>query len=816
MIQVDSITIREFRGIRNLTLDFRGANFAVCGPNGTGKSGIVDALEFALTGSVSRLTGEGSGDVSLAAHGPHVDLRSNPERAVVLVKATLPALNKKVEIERNVKHPNRPKITPSTPEILEALSAIATHPEIVLSRREIIRYVLATPGKRSQEVQALLRLQEVEKTRAALQKIANASARELRLFEAGTRVARDDLLRALSITELRKADVLSASNERRRVLGLPVLADLTDTTALNDGLAATIAAPPQRISKVQATTDHETLQVSLAKMDSTLGSQEFAACHQEIQAILKDPTTTNTLAYDRFYAAGVELIEQGACPFCDVEWDMDELRSHIAEKRRHLAEVSHRLGGVNTLTSNLTEILRDVSAALRSYIRYAGLCQPVIADDDTFEYLANLDQIARHLNSVISLRELRELLQRIVVCPSGIRTTVTQIHEHVLTLPDPSRELAARDWLIRAQEKMEVYKNARRRESIARARAGASKMVADIFTATSDRVLTELYTAVQDDFVKLYRFINRDDEAGFKANLTPSLGKLGFDVDFYGRGFFPPGAYHSEGHQDGMGLCLYLALMRHVQGDGFRFAVLDDVLMSVDSGHRREVCALLKKEFSGTQFVMTTHDPIWLKHMGTEGLTGPGAHVQFRRWSVGSGPTLWDDRDVWAEIHDYLTNNDVRSAAALLRHYLEYMGGELCHRLRAPVEFRGDAQYQLGDLLPRASAQLGKLLDKAKSAAKSWEQQLKIDEAAALDATFSAAARASQMDQWQINPAVHYNEWENLGKTDFEPVVKAFRALIQAFRCSGCADFLRASPERGKTEALRCRCGAVNLNLLSK
>ena len=51
---------------------------------------------------------------------------------------------------------------------------------------------------------------------------------------------------------------------------------------------------------------------------------------------------------------------------------------------------------------------------------------------------------------------------------------------------------------------------------------------------------------------------------------------------------FPTGAYHSEGHQDGMGLCLYLALMKHISGKGFTLAVLDDVLMSVDSGHRRE------------------------------------------------------------------------------------------------------------------------------------------------------------------------------------------------------------------------------------
>lgn len=59
-----------------------------------------------------------------------------------------------------------------------------------------------------------------------------------------------------------------------------------------------------------------------------------------------------------------------------------------------------------------------------------------------------------------------------------------------------------------------------------------------------------------------------------------------------------------------MGLCLYLALMKHTLGDRFTFAVLDDVLMSVDAGHRREVCRLLKSEFPRTQFILTTHDRV--------------------------------------------------------------------------------------------------------------------------------------------------------------------------------------------------------------
>src|SRR5690349_18771267 len=55
VILAQQLSIHEFRGIRDLTIELGGKNFAICGPNGTGKSGVVDALEFALTGNISRL-----------------------------------------------------------------------------------------------------------------------------------------------------------------------------------------------------------------------------------------------------------------------------------------------------------------------------------------------------------------------------------------------------------------------------------------------------------------------------------------------------------------------------------------------------------------------------------------------------------------------------------------------------------------------------------------------------------------------------------------------------------------------------------------
>jgi hypothetical protein len=97
----------------------------------------------------------------------------------------------------------------------------------------------------------------------------------------------------------------------------------------------------------------------------------------------------------------------------------------------------------------------------------------------------------------------------------------------------------------------------------------------------------------------------------------------------------------------------------------------------------------------------------------------------------------------------------------LLRHYLEFISAEICHRLRAPVEFRGDAQYQLGDMLQPAIGKLNALLREGKARKR---------------------VAATNADKWQINPAVHYNEWATLTRQDFAPVVKAYQ-LVKSFSC---------------------------------
>src|SRR6266699_2863950 len=247
-----------------------------------------------------------------------------------------------------------------------------------------------------------------------------------------------------------------------------------------------------------------------------------------------------------------------------------------------------------------------------------------------------------------------------------------------------------------------------------------AKAAYDAYCSVLEHELNTLYDAVQEDFSTFYRAINEDDESKFTAKLTPSEGKLEFDVNFYERGLFPPGAYHSEGHQDSMGVCLYLALMKRLLGDRFTFALLDDVVMSVDSGHRYQFCKLLKTHFPHTQFIITTHDRLWAEQLRSAGLVTGKTSLAFHSWTIDTGPLVESSAEIWEEIEAMLGKGKVEAAAAALRHHLEYVSRFLADQLGATPAFRADGNYELGELLPAVLSRMKTLCGRGADAAQSW------------------------------------------------------------------------------------------------
>jgi len=393
----------------------------------------------------------------------------------------------------------------------------------------------------------------------------------------------------------------------------------------------------------------------------------------------------------------------------------------------------------------------------------------------------------------------------------------SNIHEKAKDkYPVTSPEQDAWDTLTRLEENLKALEEANEAFERARSFANCGKLLLEKYIESRDAILKNLYNDIKDHFVDLYRLLHGIDENSFNANIEPSDAGLSFEVDFYGRGINPPHALHSEGHQDSMGICLWLALSEHLTRGIIDLAILDDVVMSVDADHRRFTCELLTKHFPDKQFLLTTHDKTWVHQLKYGGFVDSTRIIEFYNWHIDTGPLVNFEPDIWNKIEEDLEKNDVPTAAARLRRGSESFFRSVCNALMARIIFREDHRWELGHFLFAAMRQYGHLIKLAKSTAKSWGNNEAFENLVEQDSVRRQIYSRTYAEQWAVNASVHYNNWANLEVNDFRPVVEAFQDLFGLFTCSNCGGILQLSLSGTSPTNLRCQCSNINWNLVKK
>lgn len=815
MIQLEYLHIEEFRGIRSIDLNFASKSFVVYGPNGSGKSGVVDAIDFALTGSIARLAGDGTGGVTLLRHGPHVHRRDDPAAAKVALRVKDTDSGEVATITRSVKTAGTFTLEPDTPAMRRALQEAMDHPELTLSRRELIKYIVAKPGQRAAEVQALLKLDQVETLRRSLKTTLSRATSDARTASSERSLAEQSFRQHLGLTSLLSAEVLREINKRRDTVGLAALTELTVDTDVLEG-----SGDKRKISSIHlesARRDLSALRTAIVN-DAAIKS----ACEElqgRVATFSADASMMDAIRHRELLDLGLAAIEGASCPLCERAWESREsLEAHITERIATTAAAETLRGELIAAASTYRASLRG----LREQAERVGSSAREYGSEELPHLLKSwtdsLSALEGPLGSFEAVTASDAGHSAIAHVPSeSLTDALATLAESLDAIPDESDEDAARTFLDLAKDRWTRVRLARVGAEKADAVKEASQAAYDLYCEAADEALSTLYTTVERDFSRYYQFVNADDEGAFCAELVPTSGSLDLKVDFYSLGMFPPVAYHSEGHQDGMGVCLYLALVKQLLGPSFRYAVLDDVVMSVDSNHRRRFAELLQTEFAGVQFIITTHDEFWARQMRAVGLVKTASMARFHGWTVDAGPT-YGGVDSWTAIEADLDRGDVAGAAHKLRRALEASTSDIAESIGGQVTYRSDASYDLSVFLDSIKGRHGKLLSMAAGSAQSWGNQQQAQQVERLKQRRQVVIPEHDAESWLLNKLVHNNDWANGTEADLRPVFTAAKDFLSLFRCDNpdCESWIAVSGRTGAEDSLRCACQAYSLNLKRK
>ena len=320
---------------------------------------------------------------------------------------------------------------------------VARHPEITLSRREIIKYILVEAGERSKEIQALLKLEEIGDLRsvikAARTKVANAYSTAQR----DTANAADALRRHLDVKALAPDDVLAAVNSRRLLLGLPAIGELAADTVLNAGAGQ--GGPQATFNRATAIRDLDALREAQRGF-AGLGASEVAAILTHIGTLKGDPALFEALQQRSFVERGLALVGGPRCPLCDMEWEDEEhLRTHLQTKltKSEQAEAvqKHLLTDATVIASHA----RRIAALLAPVRTLASSDGPAGFAEDLAAWATDLTAFAESLTTAEEIvgQETR-LEQGWLAVPASLADASAALAETIQAKPDQTVSGAAR------------------------------------------------------------------------------------------------------------------------------------------------------------------------------------------------------------------------------------------------------------------------------------------------------------------------------------------------------------------------------------
>jgi hypothetical protein len=778
-VKVEQVDIARLRGIPGgwPTLLIGDKGLVVYGPNGVGKSSIIDALEATITGRSTLFSNERLG--------------VNWDAAVQHVKGGPPTVTIRGKLNGKPLHITlgETPVDDLTDWIAEAKSA-----SFVLRRYMLLRFIDAQPRERYDQIEPFLNLEDFTNFETGVKELARSL--ETRFVAASTEAAaKAQVIRQTFSLDrehkLERVALIALLSDRLRSAGIPIgETDLSKLAAiLRDELGG--EASSQKLASLGAA-KHQAQQLTSVSLLLPLYNQVVAATDELLRELgtsaQKVPLKLLVDALDHFTATNGDI-----CPVCEQAVNHASLMTRLTEriKEDHAVRTA-----TNTLETRLGELTCASAMTRQAYANFVKGWEQLGFDPlpSCYAAAANVFTRLEALTVQTAGENADQIRAAFLDAECDPLVQISQIDDAIVAVGGGER----RNQLVEAASFVTCLLNDvtthETREQFALV-LGRQKRAADKLHAHAEAARKSAVQKIADRVATLanvfYEAIHPDESIA-TSKLTvrqATSASMQISTTFYGREAQPL-LYYSESHLDTLGLCYFLAIrkLEVAASPKFKLLLVDDVLHSVDAEHRVRLARLLKENFSDHQLVLVTHDKFFYERL--KAILGGGyRYLAISAWDIELGPRLSDpstdlDRVIDPSTRVCMPHADLASAGG---RFFEWLLKSLTERLQVQIPARFSREHDIGSMWPN----LAKKMTRHRG---------------------FAARHPNLIDElnsygWVRNKiGAHENEEDSpITEKEVTAFVDQLAILYHATNCKDCGAMIQKS----QTDAWRCECSKI-------
>jgi len=589
-MRIKSLSLCWFRGAAEKVdlSPVKCKSIVVYGCNGAGKSSFVDAVEYILNERVEHLAHEYSGK----RQEKGIVNTHTPENQTAQVRISFDDdTSSQVAIQRNG--------SSQRPENAD-LSGWKSK-RSVLRQHELSEFIQSTKSQKYSALLPLLGLAHLEHCAENLKNLAKQIAIEGRVE--GDKVRLQERLQTRRDQFEGKSDV--EIFQQIEELCLKYALDLSICSELISRCKLLKSAIDNHIRESTAEQREFIALKEIVVLDIrsriVAVRQTSAELSKSVEPLVSEKL--DILESAGRFAATFERNDEICCPACGRTIKTVDFHTHVKSEQARLKSIKELYARKKSEIGFLCDDLNTLKRTLNK------------ADLKQWRHSLSSEQAKQNIARIVEydVESLRSSMseKNMVTIEDDSKLLITEATKYCQSAPPDAQQLSddkqCCDAAMASDEAKDLQSSTDRVQSLIEVvqslEAETRKQIKD----QAQQVIDE----ISEDMKSMWSVLHPEEPiTDVKLSLPDGDKAIDVSLKFYGVEQDSPRLTLSEGHRNSLGLCIFLAMAKQ-KSAGNNPLILDDVVISLDRGHRGMIAEVLRQHFNDRQLIILTHDRDW-------------------------------------------------------------------------------------------------------------------------------------------------------------------------------------------------------------